>query len=141
MTYREEIEDTIRELKEFVGTHEARPHRVECLEDALKMLTEETISELRAEVARLQKALDNSGGDAPVNDGRTSDTGSVEPAAPESRSIPVLLRYDEARALIQETSGKTGSLTDRAKRARDDIAQAVADHPVTRVRIKDNQEG
>jgi hypothetical protein len=138
VTYRQEIEDAIRELKEFIGTHEARPHRVECLEDALKTLTYAARDAARWAnrmmlLERRIRAAQN------IFDGATKV--SVEPADPESRSLPVLLRYDEARSLIQETSGKTGSLTDRAKRARDDIAQAVADHPVTRVRIKDNQEG
>lgn len=59
---------------------------------------------------------------------------SVDSVASESKFFPVLLRRDEAAALLQETSGKTGSLSERAKRARDDIAEAIAEHPVTAAR-------
>jgi CII-binding regulator of phage lambda lysogenization HflD len=39
VSYRQEIEKAVHELKEFIVTHEARPQRIECLEDALNTLT------------------------------------------------------------------------------------------------------
>ena len=129
--YRADVEDAIKHLQRFISTHEARPHKVEELEDALKTLTyaardaarwAERMLLLERRLAAIRK----------IGEGATEV--SVEPAAPEARSLPVLLRYDEARSLLQETSGKTGSLTERAKRARDDIAEAIACHPVTAAR-------
>jgi len=50
---------------------------------------------------------------------------SIEEERGEPASLAVLLRPAQAKALVLETSGKTGSLSERAKRARDDIARAL----------------
>ena len=129
--YRDEVNGAVELLKVFISSHEARLHKLEELEDALKTLAyaardatrwAERMLLLERRLAAIRK----------IGEGATEV--SVEPAAPESRSLVVLLRYDEARMLVQETDISTGRFSAPAQKAYEDIAWAIAEHPATAAR-------